>query len=199
MGPAVQPPPPPRSRAVFESTPPPSERRFLPWAATARDVILVDKASRTLELYRYGELLKRYPVVLGRSGGRKRFEGDRRTPSGLYRITGKRRHWRFEQFLDLSYPNAEDLAHYRLAASRGQVPRMPSGRSAGPGSLLGIHGTDKDDLNVLGVDWTLGCVSLRNHDVTDLASLVEPGTLVVIRGTAAERVTSEAVAPVASH
>jgi murein L,D-transpeptidase YafK len=77
---AAPPPEPARSPTVFESAPPASERRFLPWAASERDVILVDKASRTLELYRYGERLKRYPVVLGRSAGRKRFEGDRRTP-----------------------------------------------------------------------------------------------------------------------
>ncbi len=158
-----------------------TERAFLPWAADMSALIIVDKRSRRLALYRNGKIHRVYPVVLGRNAGRKLWEGDQRTPSGLYRITSKRPHPKYDRFLDINYPNAEDLANYRVAQASGLLPKArPGSRLPGPGSLLGIHGTDKEELNRVGVNWTLGCVSLLNRDVEELYQLVEPGTLVLI-------------------
>jgi lipoprotein-anchoring transpeptidase ErfK/SrfK len=36
-------------------------------------------------------------------------------------------------------------------------------------------------MNERGLDWTLGCISLRNEDVEELAALVPVGTLVLIQ------------------
>jgi len=158
---------------------------FLPWAADEPEMIVVDKMSRKLVLYRYGEPVKAYPVVLGRNGGRKRFEGDRRTPSGLYTITDKRPHAKYDRFMGISYPNAQDRANYRAALSHGRVPRPDPARHssavAGLGGLIGIHGSDKEHFNRLGINWTFGCVSLGNRDVEELYGLVHEGTLVVLR------------------
>lgn len=153
------------------------KEELLPWAAETPYMIIVRKDTHELSLYRHGKQVRRYPVVLGRNGGRKQFEGDRRTPSGLYRITRKRRHSKYTRFLDLDYPNADDLTAFHAAIASGLVP---PGRSR-PGRLIGIHGTDKEDLNRLGVDWTLGCVSMRNRDVEELYELVPAGTPVLIR------------------
>jgi lipoprotein-anchoring transpeptidase ErfK/SrfK len=51
---------------------------------------------------------------------------------------------------------------------------------AGVGGAIGIHGTDRPTLNAKNVDWTLGCISLQNRDMDELASLVPEGTLVWI-------------------
>jgi murein L,D-transpeptidase YafK len=164
-----------------QDAPPRSVRTpgFLPWAEEQRALIIVDKTSRHLVLYRHGELVKSYPVVLGRRAGRKRFEGDRRTPSGIYQITDKRPHAKYDRFLALDYPNERDLAAYRAALSQNPAPVL--GRHIGPGGLIGIHGSDSEVLNEAGVNWTLGCVSLMNRDVEELYDAVGEGTPVLIR------------------
>lgn len=153
-------------------------RSFLPWALDAPALIIVDRDRHELSLYRNGLRALHYPVVFGRNAGRKLFEGDRRTPIGLYRVTAKRAHPRFDRFLDLSYPNGDDVAFYRKAVAAGQVP--DEGRR-GPGGLVGIHGSDQEELNRLGIDWTFGCISLVNRDVEELYDAVPEGTLVLIR------------------
>jgi len=152
---------------------------FLPWAEDQADMIVVDKTSRRLVLYQYGEPVSSYPVVLGRNPGRKRFEGDRRTPSGLYLITQKRPHPKYDRFLAIDYPNESDLEEYRAVLSR--KPGASFGRHIGPGGMVGIHGSDSEILNRLGVNWTFGCVSLANHDVEELYAEVSEGTPVLIR------------------
>jgi murein L,D-transpeptidase YafK len=188
VGAPVQPPP-AISRAHFADVAAQRDESlddFLPWAAEQRDLIIVEKGTRKLVLYRYGAPLRTYPVVLGRSPGRKLFEGDRRTPSGLYEITAMRYHAKYHRFMQISYPNDDDRANYRTALSSGWLPSgadVPSPRAklvAGLGGLVGIHGTDKDDMNRLGINWTFGCVSLRNRDVDELYTLVHRGTMVVI-------------------
>lgn len=154
---------------------------FLPWAADERQLIIVDKSSRTLVLYERGVAVRRYPVVLGRNAGRKVFEGDRRTPSGLYEITWKQWHPKYDRFMLLSYPNDRDRASYLEALAHGQVPRADApGRVRGPGGSVGIHGSDKEDLNRVGINWTYGCVSLANRDVEELYALVDRGAPVLI-------------------
>jgi len=155
--------------------------RFLPWAEEAAEMIVVDKIEKQLVLYRHGKPAKSYPVVLGRVPGRKLYESDRRTPSGLYRVTAKRPHAKYGRFLDLDYPNAEDVAQYRAALAGGLVPAKYRGSIHGPGGLVGIHGSDDEKLNRLGIDWTLGCVSLANGDIEDLYREVDEGTAVLIR------------------
>jgi murein L,D-transpeptidase YafK len=155
--------------------------RFLPWAEDAGEMIVVDKVDKQLVLYRHGKPAKSYPVVLGRVRGRKLYESDRRTPSGLYRVTAKRSHAKYDRFLDLDYPNAQDVAQYRAALASGLVPAKYRGSIYGPGGLVGIHGSDDENLNRLGIDWTLGCVSLANRDIEDLYREVDEGTSVLIR------------------
>jgi murein L,D-transpeptidase YafK len=158
---------------------------FLPWAADEPEMIVVDKTSRTLVLYSYGEPVKAYSVVLGLNPGRKLFEGDRRTPSGLYTITDKRHHSKYDRFMGVSYPNSQDQANYRAARSRGHIPppnlQRRSSAVAGLGGLIGIHGSNKEELNRLGINWTYGCIALYNRDVEELYDIVPEGTLVLIR------------------
>ena len=150
------------------------------WAESEPYAVVVRKSCRTLDLYRYGQRVRSYPAVFGLNGsGKKVFEGDLRTPSGLYAIVDKRHHPRWRRFLLLDYPNTDDMARWWTAMEAGDVPRRGDGH-VGPGGAIGIHGTDKPGLNTRDVDWTWGCISLQNADVEDLAMLVPVGTLVLI-------------------
>jgi murein L,D-transpeptidase YafK len=172
---------PPRARVQPPAVEPPGER-FLAWASSEPLLIVVDKAASELSLYEYGRELRSYPAVFGRKPGRKLFEGDRRTPSGFYRVTRKRAHWRFHRFFDLDYPTPEDMQNFRAAKSAGIVPAaLPDGTRPGAGGAIGIHGTDDENLNRLNVNWTLGCVSVLNEHMDELQGLVPLGTPVLIR------------------
>jgi murein L,D-transpeptidase YafK len=151
------------------------------WAETEPYAVIVRKSCRTLDVYRYGQRIRSFPAVFGLNGnGTKLFEGDLRTPIGLYMIVDKRRHARWRNFLLLDYPNAKDVHRYGLAVDSGDIPRRGVGY-AGMGGAVGIHGTDKPALNSRNVDWTWGCISLQNADVAELTALVPVGTLVFIQ------------------
>lgn len=151
------------------------------WAESEPYAVMVRKSCRTLDVYRYGQRIRSFPAVFGLNGnGTKLFEGDLRTPLGLYMIIDKRQHARWRNFLLLDYPNANDVHRYWLAMESGDIPRRGDGY-AGMGGAVGIHGTDKPSLNKRNVDWTWGCISLHNTDVAELAALIPVGTLVLIQ------------------
>jgi murein L,D-transpeptidase YafK len=150
------------------------------WAESEAYAVVVRKACRTLDVYRYGTRVRSFPAVFGLAGsGSKLYEGDLRTPTGLYMIVDKRPHARWRHFLLLDYPNLQDLHRYWLAMEAGRIPRRGD-QYAGVGGAVGIHGTDKPSLNARGFDWTWGCISLQNPDIDDLVALVPVGTLVLI-------------------
>jgi murein L,D-transpeptidase YafK len=150
------------------------------WAAGEPYFIVVRTACRTLDVYRFGDRVRSYPAVFGLGGtSGKLHEGDHRTPTGLYAIVGMRRHPRWQRFMLLDYPNLHDVQRYQVALESGSIPMLGS-HPVGPGGAVGIHGTDNPELNEKNVDWTFGCISLRNADVEDLATLVPVGTPVLI-------------------
>ncbi|MGH7893622.1 MAG: L,D-transpeptidase family protein [Candidatus Binatia bacterium] len=152
----------------------------LEWAAEEPYFVVVRTACRTLDVYRQGERIRSYPAVFGIGGSKgKLYQGDRRTPTGLYAIVDKRDHPRWHRFLLLDYPNLQDIHRYAMAMESGQIPMLDK-RYVGIGGAVGIHGTDKPYLNGKNVDWTFGCISIANEDVEELALLVPVGTPVLI-------------------
>ncbi|MFM7141718.1 MAG: murein L,D-transpeptidase family protein [Alphaproteobacteria bacterium] len=153
---------------------PADDRKPLEWAKSEPNLVVVHRSCKTVSFYRYGQWVRTWDQVsLGQNPGVKEQEGDRKTPDGLYRITGKRAHERWSRFMLLDYPNAKDLAVHHERLATGRVNR-------GPGGEVGIHGTDKPKLNETSYDWTWGCVSLMNKDVNELYDLAPSGTLVLI-------------------
>jgi murein L,D-transpeptidase YafK len=140
-------------------------------------VVHAYKSRHVLEVYFQGHLYRTYHAVFGRSlaPGAKLWEGDRRTPEGNYLIIGKHRSARFGWFLHINYPNGNDRERFERNRAAHLIPA-----SAGEGGQIGIHGTDSPYLNVAGVDWTTGCISVDNADINELARLLPVGTLVVI-------------------
>jgi murein L,D-transpeptidase YafK len=169
----MQPKPPPVAAPL-------ADEDRLDWAANEPWFVVVRTQCRTLDVYQNGDRVRSYPAVFGMGGIKEKLhEGDRRTPTGLYAIVGKRAHARWSRFLLLDYPNLHDVQRYEVAMDSGDIPMLGS-RAAGVGGMVGIHGTDKPRLNELGVDWTWGCISISNADVEDLSRLVPIGTPVLI-------------------
>ncbi|WP_437300502.1 L,D-transpeptidase family protein [Sorangium sp. So ce426] len=155
----------------------------LPSLTAARGVappvteIRIDKSEHTLDLVAGGKIVRSYRVALGPGGpGPKRYEGDRRTPVGTYRVAG-RINGLFHRFLMVSYPNEEDRARFAELKRRGEVP---PGR--GVGHSIGIHGVGSAQL--AGVhkesDWTLGCIALDDDEIDEIARRTPDGAKIVI-------------------
>ena len=72
------------------------------------------KKHHQLIVYYKGRLFKTYHAVFGRSfePGTKLWEGDRRTPEGVYAIVEKHPSRRWDWFLTLNYPNEIDRYRY---------------------------------------------------------------------------------------
>ncbi len=134
--------------------------------------IVVSKIDRRLMVYRRGELVKTYPVAIGRFGSSlKRHAGDRATPEGKYAIIMKRPTSAYYKALVINYPNDEDRRKFHAAKERGSIPR-----SVGIGGSVEIHGGGKDGM-------TYGCIALDNPHMAELFDLVEVGTRVTIVGS----------------
>ena len=135
--------------------------------------ILVDKSERQLTLYRRGHVLGRFEISLGSNPqGHKHYEGDRRTPEGIYRIDARNPDSDYHLSLRISYPNKRDTAWARTHGLE-------------PGGQIMIHGMPNDfrlpDSDKFSFDWTDGCIAVADDEMEKIWSLVEVGTLIEIR------------------
>jgi len=142
----------------------------------------VFKKRHRLVVYYKGRLFKDYHAVFGRSfePGTKLWEGDRRTPEGVYTIIGRHPSRRWDWFLTLNYPNDIDRHRYEQLRDGGEVP-SEDGRPVGVGGRIGIHGSDEPELNRGDINWTTGCISVDDEDVEELKRLLPTGTVVIIK------------------
>lgn len=138
------------------------------------------KTERTLTLFLGDQALKTYAVVLGKDPlWAKLYQGDHRTPEGEYHIIKKYYHPFWSRFMLLDYPTPRNWEIYRWSRAHRLLPGRGD-RVARIGGAMGIHGSEHEDYNRRGVDWTQGCVSLLNRDIDELYELVPLGTKVVI-------------------
>jgi murein L,D-transpeptidase YafK len=164
---------------TLSPSPSPSPDPFV-WTNGSEWAIIIRKHERTLALYHFTQQERVYPVVLGIApDGPKTYRGDLRTPEGVYRVTFKKPHPRWSRFMLLSYPNDGDRVRYAMALGEGRVPII-DGEAPGLGGSVGIHGSDRENQNIQGVNWTWGCISLLNQHVEELYERVPLGTPVMI-------------------
>ena len=161
-------------------------------------LVLVDQRARRLALYRKGRLVKEVEVGFGQRPGRKRRQGDLKTPRGMYFVVQKSRgpfagpygayyggHW-----IKINYPNRYD-AEWGVAGrliDRGQADAIRRDWSAKRltaqgtplGGGIGFHGWagdwSWDDTGWL--SW--GCVVLHNDDIRMLFDQIPIGAMVVM-------------------
>lgn len=149
---------------------------------TDKIFLLVDKSDYRLYLYEDVTLRKIYKVVFGsRDQSDKLMEGDRRTPEGTFRILSKRVDNRWSRFLLLDYPNDITKAKFSQLQATGVISP-----DATMGGGIGIHGVEynagiRDNYVDSRINWTLGCISMKNADVNELYEVIKAGTPVVIR------------------
>ncbi|GAB6389147.1 L,D-transpeptidase family protein [Stutzerimonas marianensis] len=136
------------------------------------DKVLVVKSERQLHLISRGVTMKSYRVSLGKQPGPKEREGDQRTPEGFYWIDWRKESDKYNLAMHISYPNAKDLDRAKRTGDK-------------PGSMIMLHGTPLDEeypewfFHTL--NWTEGCIALKNDDMREIWGLVKNGTLIEIR------------------
>jgi lipoprotein-anchoring transpeptidase ErfK/SrfK len=141
--------------------------------------IIIDKSDYELKVYDEKGWYATYPVVFGTNTlADKCMEGDKCTPEGSFKIANKRRHEKWSHYMGFDYPNKESLAKINELKRKGVIPK-----NASPGGGVGIHGTWPNDDFMIDrySNWTNGCVSMKNSDVTDLYNYVPVGTTVIIK------------------
>jgi hypothetical protein len=144
--------------------------------------VMVYKKRHLLIVYYKGRLFRTYHAVFGRNldDGTKEYEGDRRTPEGVYTIVEKHRSSRWRWFLTLNYPNLIDRLRYDELIDDRDLP-IHAGHVVGVGGRIGIHGTDNPILNRGDVNWTTGCISVDNDTIVQLYKTLPVGTIVIIK------------------
>jgi murein L,D-transpeptidase YafK len=136
------------------------------------DLVVVHKARRSLELWAGGETIAKYRIALGFNPvGHKEYEGDGKTPEGVYTITTRNERSNFYRSLKINYPNATDEMN---AAAKGQKP----------GGMIMIHGI-KNGMTAAEMqhpkkDWTEGCIAVTDAEIDDIWQRVDSGTAVLI-------------------
>ena len=142
-------------------------------ASKSVDKILVIKSARRLELISDGKVIRRYRISLGKQPkGPKLQEGDKRTPEGLYWVDWRKRSDKFNLAMHINYPNISDAAKARR-------------EGVNPGSMIMIHGTPDSEDNpeelFHTLDWTDGCIAMKNYEMREVWNMVKDGTMVEIR------------------
>ncbi|MUP37755.1 L,D-transpeptidase family protein [Labilibaculum euxinus] len=139
-------------------------------------IILVDKMAHQLFVYQNGKILRSFKAELGVNWmGDKRQKGDKATPEGMYRVIQKKEGSRtkFYRALLINYPNEEDKQRFNSEKKKGALPFRTH-----IGNLIEIHG-----LGGKGIDWTDGCIALKNKDMDVLFCLIDTGISVIIVGS----------------
>lgn len=129
--------------------------------------VLVVKHQRKMYLLKDGKTVKTFTVALGKNPvGQKEYEGDGKTPEGIYTLDWQKWNSSTLHSFHISYPNEIDLA-------RAKSKKLTAG------SYIMVHGTSK------GVkkrkDWTNGCIALTNADMTEFKKIVFQDTQIEIR------------------
>ena len=142
-------------------------------ALPVADRVVVSKAERKLQLLRNGEVLRTYKVVLGlRPEGHKEYEGDFRTPEGLYHLSRRNPNSEYFLSIQIDYPNDRDIARARRQGVR-------------PGGAIMIHGQPnvprKPRDYYTNVDWTEGCIAVSNSDMVEIWLMTPLDTPIEIR------------------
>ncbi len=141
--------------------------------------IVIDKSDYELSVYDEKGWYATYPVVFGNNTlADKKMEGDKNTPEGTFTINAKRVHEKWCKFLAIDYPTAESQEKFKQRKASGQIPA-----NAKIGGSIGIHGVwPREDFVIDKYkNWTLGCISMKNAEVTELYNYTKVGTKVVIR------------------
>ena len=158
----------PAARAEDTAT----EESVRPAAAPAGTSILIKKSEFRLYLLEDGNVIRSFPVALGKNAGQKRVSGDMKTPDGSFPI---------DEVIDSS-----DWTH-DFGDGKGEIEGAygpyfisldTSELSGGAWDGIGIHGTH--DPASIGTRASEGCIRMHNSDLLALKKHITVGTEVTI-------------------
>ncbi len=151
--------------------------RSIDYSSKARDYcIVIDKYARECMLYQIGKLKYTFKIELGQNWmGNKNQQGDKSTPEGIYKVSGKYSggQTRYYKALSLDYPNEDDVRRFNINKKNGVFST-----DAVIGNMIEIQGHGGK-----GVDWTDGCIALSDSDMDILFASCAVGTQVTILGS----------------
>lgn len=145
--------------------------RFLAYQGPPVTQVVVNKSDRLMFLLSDRTVLKAYRIHLGNEPvGSKQFEGDGKTPEGIFFVDRFNPRSTYHLSVGIDYPRPEDEAR---AAMYGRKPggdiffhgRGPDGRAA--------FQAGKDD-------WTAGCIAVEDAEIEEIYAMLRKGTQVVI-------------------
>lgn len=132
--------------------------------------VAVYKSRRRMHLLSGTRVLKSYDVGMGSAPiGHKQFQGDGKTPEGLYHINRFNPRSRYHLSVGISYPTARDRA---FAAQFGQ--------SAGSDIMFHGRGPAGNVVAPTKWDWTAGCIALTDQEIEDVYAMLKIGVPVWI-------------------
>ncbi len=124
-------------------------------------IVFVDKKTNKIHLANYGEgsyqVLKTYRATFGKSNGDKLWEGDEKTPEGIY------------EFLYQKIPTQKKFGPLALYIS---YPNSMDNHGRKTGNQILLHGTDDPSRLERPFD-SLGCVVTDNENVAEVAENVK--------------------------
>ena len=138
---------------------------------TEIDSLVVYKSERKLVAFSKGNVVKNYRIALGKSPiGAKQFQGDNKTPEGVYFINGRNGYSIAYKNLGISYPNSNDISNSKGKPIGGDIK---------------IHGL-MNHLWFIGnfhrlSDWTNGCIAINNFEMEELFTSVRIGAKIEIK------------------
>lgn len=169
------------------------EEGFVYGAVLSNTWVRVSKRERLLHLYQGGTLVSTYPAEFGynpvsdkEQRGSTANRDHWRTPEGNFFVVGRNPNSQYYRAFVLNYPTAEDARrglargliskreHDAIVEAESRFQRPPMNTALG--GMIEIHGHGKG----AGVNWTQGCVALRDADIDALWSYLQMGTPVVI-------------------
>jgi murein L,D-transpeptidase YafK len=141
--------------------------------------IIIDKSDYEMQIFDDTGWLATYPVVFGSKDlGDKMMEGDKRTPTGEFKVLLKKTNKRWGLELLLDYPNTECRKRFADRKKKGLIPK-----NARIGDGIAIHGTRPESEWAVDnyINWTDGCISVRHSEMKEIYELIPQGTKVTIQ------------------
>lgn len=136
------------------------------------DRMVVHKSAHKLEAYSGGKLIVTYKIAIGKNPlGPKEYEGDQRTPEGVYTINDRNPNSGYHRNLGISYPNAQDMERAkRLGKPTGGDVKIHSLKN-GQGYIGKFHRWK---------DWTNGCIAVTDNEMDELYNHTALGATIAI-------------------
>lgn len=132
--------------------------------------IVVNKGERRMYLISGKTVVKSYDVGLGWAPtGHKQFEGDGKTPEGIYFVDRFNPRSTYHLSVGVSYPRPQDVAF------AGQF-----GRKAGGDIFIHGRGPEGNAKAPKKRDWTAGCIAVTDEEIEEIFAMVQKNTPIVI-------------------